>query len=308
MHFSVWPSSRRTWPEIRSIAEHAEATGWDGLYFADHLMPHGEFAPHVDQTAPLDGDTIECWSVVAALAASVPRLRLGSLVSSVTFRHPAVLAAIAAAVDNISGGRLVLGVGAGWQRNEHTAYGIGLGTVSERLDRFEEALQVVTSLLRRPRTTFSGRWYEVRDAPNQPRPLQDPLPLLIGGGGERRTLALAARHADEWNFWATPETLRDKLVVLAEHCRAIDRDPSEIRVSTQAHLAMSTGGSDVADFRPHTPGPTIAGSVHEVVDVVARYREVGAHELIIPDRPGEPAIAYQDLCDRFIEEVAVHFA
>src|SRR5947208_10152025 len=140
-------------------------------------MPHSDFGPGADPSAPLDGDTLECWSVLAALAASVPRVRLGSLVSSVTFRHPAVLAAIAAAVDNISGGRLVLGVGAGWQVNEHAAYGIALGTVAERLERFEEAVTVLRSLLREHRTTFAGRIYELHDAPNQPGPAQERLPL-----------------------------------------------------------------------------------------------------------------------------------
>jgi len=199
VRFSIWPSTHRPWSEILALAQHGQATGWDGVYFADHLMPHGAFGPDTDPAAPLDGDTIECWSVLAALAAAVPRVRLGSLVSSVTFRHPAVLAAIAAAVDNISGGRLVLGVGAGWQVNEHAAYGIALGNVTERLDRFEEAVMVLRSLLRERRTTFAGRSFELHDAPNQPGPVQERLPLLIGGGGERRTLPLAARAADEWN-------------------------------------------------------------------------------------------------------------
>jgi alkanesulfonate monooxygenase SsuD/methylene tetrahydromethanopterin reductase-like flavin-dependent oxidoreductase (luciferase family) len=108
MRFSIWPSTKRSWPEILDLVRHCEATGWDGVYFADHFMPHGDLTSDVDTSVPLDGDTLECWSVLAALAASVSRLRLGSLVSSVTFRHPAVLANIAAAVDNVSGGRLVL--------------------------------------------------------------------------------------------------------------------------------------------------------------------------------------------------------
>ena len=181
------------------------------MYFADHFMPHGAFAPEVDQSAPLDGDTLECWSVLAALAVAVPRLRLGSLVSSVTFRHPAVLANIAAAIDNFSGGRLVLGIGAGWQLNEHASYGIELGPLRERLDRFEEACEVITSLLRERRTTFVGDYYRVHDAPNQPPPRQRPLPLLIGGGGELRTMRIAARFADEWNFWSTPDVLAHKV-------------------------------------------------------------------------------------------------
>ena len=307
MRFSIWPSTHRPWDEILALARHAEATGWDGVYFADHLMPHGGFGPDDDPAAPRDGDTIECWSVLAALAASVPRVRIGSLVSSVTFRHPALLAAIAAAVDNISGGRLVLGVGAGWQENEHATYGFPLGSVTERLDRFEEAVTVLRSLLDEQRTTFTGRIYEVRDAPNQPRPVQDRLPLLIGGGGEQRTLRLAARFADEWNFWSTPETLARKVSVLRAHCDALGREPTDVRVSTQAHLVMSSDATQLAARASRVSGPAIVGSPDEVTEIVGRYRESGADELIIPDLAHEPWRAYADLCDEFMERVAAQF-
>src|SRR5688572_23028884 len=173
MRFSIWPSPMRPWDEILELTQHCERTGWDGVYFADHFMPNAPDA------TPLDGDTLECWSVMAALAATVPRVRLATLVTSVTYRHPAVLANIAAAVDNISGGRLLLGIGAGWQENEHAAYGIKLGPVKDRLDRFEEACEVVSSLLRERRTTYEGRHYRVTDAPNQPPPVQAKLPLLV---------------------------------------------------------------------------------------------------------------------------------
>src|SRR5215469_16617891 len=185
MRFSIWPTAAQPWNNIIELATHCEQTGWDGVYCADHFMPNSQ------GSEPLDGDTLECWSVLAALAGLVPRVQLGSLVSSVTYRHPAVLANIAAAIDQISDGRLTLGVGAGWQLNEHAAYGIELGTVRERLDRFEEAVQILRSLLDQPRTTFPGRYFQIRDAPAQPGPVQDRLPLLIGGGGERRTMRIA---------------------------------------------------------------------------------------------------------------------
>lgn len=187
MRFSIWPSPAQPWDDILQTAVHCERTGWDGVYIADHFMPNGP------GPAPRDGDILECWSVIAALAASVPRVRLAPLVTSATYRHPAVLASIASAVDQISQGRLTLGVGAGWQENEHAAYGIELGTLRERMDRFEEAVQILRSLLSQPRTTFSGQYFQLHDAPCQPAPVQDRLPLLIGGGGERRTLRIAAR-------------------------------------------------------------------------------------------------------------------
>src|SRR4051812_6309979 len=177
MRFSIWPRPTSTFDDIQQLAQHCEQTGWDGVYFADHFMPNGP-----DPT-PLDGDTLECWSVLAGLAATVPRLKLAPLVTSVTYRHPAVLANIASAVDQISGGRLTLGVGAGWQINEHEAYGIELGTVKERLDRFDEACQVLVGLLRQPRTTFGGEYFRVTDAPHPPAPGQGRVPPLVGGGG-----------------------------------------------------------------------------------------------------------------------------
>ncbi len=307
MRFSLWPTTKRPWDEILELTRHCEATGWDGVYVADHFMPHGDFTPDVDQTAPLDGDTLECWSVIAALAAAVPRLRLGTLVSSVTYRHPAVLANIAAAVDNISHGRLLLGIGAGWQVNEHAAYGIELGTVSERLDRFEEACEVISSLLGERHTTYAGKYYRVTAAPNQPAPVQPRLPLLIGGGGEKRTMRIAARYADEWNFWSTPDVLAGKVRVLHDHCDALGRDPTELRVSTQALLFMSTDPAWVDGHRTTAPGRAIVGTPSEVSEIVGRYRDAGADELIVPDTTLGPLVSAKETCDLFMAEVAAHF-
>ena len=302
MRFSIWPTPAQAWDDIHEITAHCEQTGWDGVYFADHFMPNGPGA------APLDGDTLECWSVVAALAASVPRLRLAPLVTSVTYRHPAVLANIASAVDQISHGRLTLGVGAGWQENEHAVYGIPLGTVRERMDRFEEAVQILRSLLDQPRTTFSGQYFQLQDAPNQPAPVQSKLPLLVGGAGERRTLRIAAKYADEWNSWTTPELLAHKVSVLRDHCEQVGRDPGEIHVSTQALLYLSTDQEWLAAKRQADPGPpVIVGTPAEVADIVARYREAGADELIIPDFTLGSKARKKDTCDLFMVEVASAF-
>lgn len=302
MRFSIWPSATQPYDEIRETAAHCEQTGWDAVYFADHFMPNG---PGPDA---LDGDTLECWSVIAALAASVPRIRVAPLVTSVTFRHPAVLAKIAAAVDQVSHGRLTLGVGAGWQQNEHAAYGIALGTVRERLDRFEEAVQILRSLLSQRRTTFTGQYFQVQDAPNQPAPVQDRMPLLVGGRGERRTMRIAARYADEWNSWTTPELLAHKVSVLRAHCEEAGRDPDEIRVSTQALLYLSTDKEWLRDQRQAEPGhPVIVGTPGEVADIVARYQEAGADELIIPDSTLGSLARKKDTCDLFMQEVAPAF-
>ncbi len=299
MRFSIWPTPAQPWDDILEITAHCEQTGWDGVYFADHFMPNGP------GPAPLDGDTLECWSVIAALAASVPRLRLAPLVTSVTYRHPAVLAKIAAAVDHISGGRLTLGVGAGWQENEHAAYGIALGTVRERLDRFEEAVQILRSLLDQPRTTFPGQYFQLADAPAQPAPVQDRMPLLIGGSGERRTMRIAAKYADEWNAWTTPELLAHKVSVLRAHCEEVGRDPAEIHVSTQAHLFLSTDQAWLDEHRRAEHGTrAIVGTPDKVADIVGRYQEAGADELIIPDSNLGPLGRKKDTCDLFMEVVS----
>ena len=299
MRFSIWPYAAQPWGGVREIAAHCEQTGWDGVYIADHFMPNS--GGH----AVADGDVLECWSVIAALAVVVPRVRLAPLVTSVTYRHPAVLANIAAAVDQVSGGRLTLGVGAGWQENEHAAYGLALGTVRERMDRFEEAIQVLRSLLREPRTTFAGRYYELQDAPCQPAPVQPSMPLLVGGGGERRTIPLAARYAEQWNTWTTPQQLAHKVSVLRAHCEQIGRDPSEIHVSTQALLYLSTDKKWLDEKRQAAPGqPVIVGTPAEVADIIAAYRRPGADEIIVPDRTlGREMTRRKDTCDLFMQEV-----
>lgn len=290
----------RSWGEILELTQHCEATGWDGMYFADHFMPNGPDA------TPLDGPTLECWSVMAGIAAAVPRLRLGTLVSSVTYRHPTVLANIAAAVDQISGGRLLLGIGAGWQENEHDSYGLELGTIKERLDRFEEAVQIVRDLTRENRTNFKGEYFTVQDAPNQPAPVQEKLPILIGGSGEKRTLRVAAQYADEWNAWTDPELLAHKVGVLHQHCDAIGRDPKEIAVSTQALLFLSTDEEWLKDKR--VPGrPGIVGTPAQVVEIIGQYKDAGADEIIIPDFTMGALDRAKDTCDLFINEVASAF-
>lgn len=300
MRFSVWPNPSQPWTEIGAVARHAEETGWDGVYFADHFMPN---APD-----PAPGDTIECWSVMAALAAAVPRVRLGTLVCGNTYRHPAVLANIAAAVDNISGGRLLLGLGAGWQENEHRAYGIDFFTTKERLERLEEACQVVRGLLDDERATFEGRYYRLDDAPNEPKPVQQKLPLLIGGGGEKVTMRIAATYADEWNVWGTPELLRQKGEVLARHCERVGRDPAAIAHSAQALLFLSEDTAFLDKMRGRDIGrPVIVGTPAEVIDIVAAYADAGVHELIIPDFTMNTWERKQDALDLFINDVAPTF-
>jgi F420-dependent oxidoreductase-like protein len=173
-----------------------------------------------------------------ALAQATQRLRLGTLVTGIHYRHPAVLANMAAALDIISNGRLELGIGAGWTEEESGAYGIELGSVKERFDRFEEACEVLTSLLSEETTDLDGKYYQLKGARNEPKGVQRPHPpICIGGSGEKRTLPLVARYAQHWNFaGGTPEEFARKRNVLAARCADIGRDPKEITMS--AHLRL----------------------------------------------------------------------
>jgi F420-dependent oxidoreductase-like protein len=277
MRFSVWPSLAQPWTSVSEVVRHAEATGWDGVYVADHFMgDDGGFGP-------AEEPTLEATAALAALATATERVRLGSLVFGITYRHPAVLAKWAATVDHASGGRLVLGLGAGWQVNEHEQYGIPLGSPGERIARFEEALQVVRGLLTSPRTTVVGDHYAVRDALAEPKPVQDRLPILVGGKGDRM-LGVVARHADEWNLWSTPELLAERSAVLGRRCESIGRDPGAIHRSTQALVFLVDDEAKAADLVARVaPRPAVAGPAARIAETAAAWRDVGLDELIVPD-------------------------
>ena len=297
MRFSYWPGAGNPWDELVEVCRHAESTGWDGIWFADHFMPN---------QADTSGPVAEAWTVLAGLAALVPRVRLGTLVTGNTYRNPAVLAKMAANVDIISGGRLVLGIGAGWQENEHAAYDIPFYTTGRRLRLLEEAVQIIRSLFENEKTTFQGRYYKIVDAPLAPKPVQGHVPLLVGGGGEKVTMRIAAQYADEWNVWGTPEVLRHKIGVLEQHCANLGRDPRSIKRSCQAMLILSDDPAAIE--RARVPGrPVIAGNVEQLQETVRAYEDAGVDELIIPDfnlGRGEQRAA---VLDRFISEVAAPF-
>jgi alkanesulfonate monooxygenase SsuD/methylene tetrahydromethanopterin reductase-like flavin-dependent oxidoreductase (luciferase family) len=277
MRLSVWPLSPQPWDELVATARHADATGWDGVWVADHFM--GDGAGFGAATNP----TFEALATVAALGALTERLRVGTLVLGNTYRHPAVLANWATTTDVATGGRLVLGLGAGWQQNEHEQYGIELPPPGPRLDRFEEACTVLNSLLREPTTTFHGDHYDLTDALCEPKPLQQPLPLLIGGKGDRM-LGIVARHAHEWNMWGLPELIAERSDVLARRCELIGRDPATIRRSTQALVRLTDDRAEAAAFvESVAPRAAVAGPPEHVAEVVARWAAVGVDEVIVPD-------------------------
>jgi len=291
MRFSLWPLPSHDFVTLRSLAEHAEQTGWDGIWLADHFMPNAE-----DTSAPWP----EAWTTLSALAALVPRVRLGTLVTGNTYRHPAVLAKMAATVDHISRGRVVLGLGSGWQENEHQKYGIDFFSTRERLLRLEEACQLIKALLTEVETTFEGKFYRLEGAPLEPKPIQSPLPLLIGGGGETVTLKITARYADEWNVWGTVDTLKHKMAILDRHCETVHRDPAEIQRSAVALMFLTDDEKFAARMRGNAQA-TIAGNRNQIRDIVGGYRDAGVNELIVPDfTMGEDKL---DILDILINDV-----
>ena len=296
MRFSFWPSPSQSFEDVATLATHVESTGWEGLWYADHFMPN---APDTSTPWP------EAWTTLAALASVTSKIRLGTLVTGNTYRHPAVLAKMAATIDHISNGRVVLGLGSGWQENEHLQYGLPFYSVRERLERLDEACQVIKSLYTNEKTNFDGRFYTLTDASLEPKPVQSPLPLMIGGGGEKRTLRITAKHADEWNVWGDAAVLRHKMAILDDHCRDVGRDPGAIQRSAVALLFMSDDESFVKSMKEQNTGmPSIIGTPSEVKDIVADLESAGVNELIVPDFTlGDHSQKLATL-DTFITEVA----
>jgi F420-dependent oxidoreductase-like protein len=297
MRFSVWLGLTQPWADVLDGARHAEATGWDGVYVADHFMsdaggPFPADAPHLEATAAL-----------SALAVATERVRLAHLVLGITYRHPAVLANWAATTDHVSGGRLTLGVGAGWQENEHEQYGIDLGPPGERIERFDEALQVIRGLLDEPETTVHGEHYDVTGAVAWPKPRQDHLPLLIGGKGDRM-LGVVARHADQWNMWSDPAALAERRSVLDAHCERIGRDPAEIATSTQAVTMVLDDEAKGAEIEASMERPTVAGSPGHFAERVTAWRDAGADEVIVPDFALGTGARRADALDALLEAVS----
>lgn len=220
MHWGInLPAQHTTWDELRDTAMLVDRLGFDSLWTWDHFVP-------------LDGDPkgpmFEAWELLAAWGALTRHVRIGTLVTGNTYRHPAVLAKMVATLDHITNGRAMLGLGAAWHEGEHAMYGLRFPSTGGRLARMDEAARVLRMLLDEPVATFSGRHYTLTDAVAEPKPVQRRLPILIGGGGEQKTLRTVARYADYWHGHGTPDVLRHKLEVLARHCDDAKRDVREI--------------------------------------------------------------------------------
>jgi F420-dependent oxidoreductase-like protein len=292
--FQLW-SQACTWAELMAAARAIDDASFDSLWSNDHFLPLA-LGPDglIDD---LDGPCLEGWMVLAGFATATHRVRLGCLVSGAGYRNPGLVVKMATALDHASGGRLTLGLGAGWFEREHRAFGFEFPPVRERLDRLEEAAAICRGLLDGGRVTFEGRWFQVRDAVNNPPPLQHRLPLLIGGGGERRTLRIVARFADAWNAdTGDPVVFARKSAILDEHCRVVGRDPASIRRSASPSIPLIRPSRDEAVaalasiLRGHglTPnaaravagGSAYADSAPAVIANLRLIRDAGADEVM----------------------------
>jgi len=300
--FSVWPSPERSWSDVRDLAVYADTNHWYSLWYADHFMPNHE------GSATQDGNVYECWSMIAAIAAVTERLRVGSLVSPTTFRHPTILANTAATIDQISRGRLTLGIGAGWQVNEHLAYGVDLLEGKDRVDRFEEAIQIIKSMLTHNRTSFAGQHFSITDAPCQPQPVQIPLPIMVGTGGPRMS-KITARFADEWNTWGHVSTATERVATFAQACQKVDRDWNDIHKSVQAMFFLVDDQDTIEKIRKVAPNDrSIIGSNEYIIDQIGQLIGLGFDEIIFPDFTlGKDAQTRLDSYEKIRTEILNHF-
>jgi len=277
-----------TWERWKHILELAERLGFPTVFRSDHYF----IGPQQD--------SLEAYLSFVMAAQVTSRIRFGPLVSPVTFRHPVDVSRMAAQIDQLSGGRFVMGLGAGWNEPEHRAYGLPFPPVKERFDRLEEAIQVITKLWEPGPANFEGKYYRLEGAEALPKPARGRIPVLIGGSGERRTLRLVAKYADEWNgVNLSPEVYRQKVAVLERHCEDIGRDPKTIRRSMMAfgiigpterdldaaserlmQMFGAPAGMSPAEFRKRQKERgLIVGSTDEVVDTLGQLAELGLQEV-----------------------------
>src|SRR5688500_3668431 len=281
--------------ELVELYKHIEDLGYGWISVWDHFYA-------ADMTG--DAECLEAVSMHAALALSTSKVRCGSLVYSVGYRHPAVLANAIATIDHLSGGRTDVGLGAGWSQMEYDAYGIPFPSVGTRMSQLEEGIQVLRGLLHDEVSSFDGRWFQLQDARNEPRPVQAKLPIWVGGGGEQRTLRIAAQYADGWNVpFISPEEFARERGVLHQHCSDVGRDPSEVRCTVNVGMAYTEQSLEEQFGRIKDmvrPG-VLFGTDEQMLDRIGEYVDAGAEQINIAMRaPFDP-----DALERFAAAVGI---
>jgi len=276
---------------VVELATTGEESGFSSLWVMDHFY-------QLPALGGADQPMLEGYTLLGALAARTSRVELGTLVTGVTYRNPALLAKIVTTLDIISSGRAILGLGAAWHDIEHEALGFDFPPVKERMDRLEEAVQICRAMFTEDAPSFDGRYYQLREARNLPRPIQAGGPrIMIGGGGEKRTLKLVAQYADLCNVSGDADMIRHKLDVLRGHCAAVGRDPSEITTTRLGTLMLTDSAEQTAQtqaFLADMAGAEFAaactvGTDEEVVEQVTVLLDAGLDELIFNLPTADPA-------------------
>jgi F420-dependent oxidoreductase-like protein len=275
---TLWPQNT-TWEAMGETAKLLDDVGFETIWTWDHF-----YALAGEDERP----NFEAFTILAALAPLTKKAHLGALVSGITYRHPAVLANMAATFDHVSNGRAICGIGAAWNQTEHKAYGIDLGTPGERSRRFAEGSQVVRALLDGERVTYKGKYYQLKDAVLNTRPVQKRLPIMIGGGGEQKTLRTTARYADMWHGFGPPETVKRKIEILRQHCAEVGRDPNAIEPWGGQWICVRDDAEDARqvldDIRAHHHGMNapnaIIGNPDQVAARLKAYWDVGVRGFI----------------------------
>ena len=272
------------WAKAVEVAEAAEALGYDSLWVYDHFH---------NVPVPAHETVFECWTTLAALSQRTSRVRLGQMVGCASYRNPGLLAKIASNIDVISGGRLDWGIGAGWYEHEYRAYGYDFPAAKDRIAMLRETVEIVRSMWTEPDTTYAGKHFTLNGAQCDPKPLQDPHPpILIGGGGEQLTLRVVARLADRANFGGNPDEFAHKCEVLERHCDAVGRDYDEIEKtwSPEIHVreteaeVRAIGGSTFGEPFDSWQAGNLVGTPQQVVDKIGAYREMGVSSIIAWNR------------------------
>ena len=276
---------RELFDRVTAIAQAAERSGFDSLWVMDHVYQIASVGPRTD---PM----LEAYTLLGAVAARTERARLGTMVTGVTYRNPALLAKIVTTLDVISGGRAILGIGAAWNEDEHRGYGFDFPPIRERLDRLEETLRICRAMFTETEPSVAGRHYRIEQALNFPRPVTaGGPPILVGGSGERRLIPLVARYADAWNFFGDLDTVRHKVSVLERACERIGRDPGEITKTRLGALLVAETEAEVerklGELRrtrsldeERLRGYVLAGTPAQVIEQVDAYVDAGLDGMI----------------------------
>ncbi|MFX0124925.1 MAG: TIGR03560 family F420-dependent LLM class oxidoreductase [Candidatus Hodarchaeota archaeon] len=300
--------SHMNFSQIREVSNAAERLGFNSVTVMDHFRT---------TIPPLEGNLLECWTTLSALARETRNIKLGSMVTCASFRNPALLAKLAASLDCISNGRLKFGIGAGWCQGEFEEYGYSFSTPKERIERLNESVQIIKALWTHERTSFKGKHFKIQEAVCYPKPIQIPFPpIFIGGGGEQLTLRVVAEQADGWNWGGSIDEYSHKIKVLKQHCKKVNRKFEEICLSWLGWVVPSSDPKEISKFLPEIQLETheminrhLFGTAEQCITKLRNLIDLGVtdFELVFPDtipvRQGTPTPISLDSMKWFAERV-----